>query len=120
MKLKLDENLGTDVANYFRDARHDVETVRSEGLAGSTDRHVISVCQIEKRCLVTLNLDLSNPLIFDPVKFYGIAVLRLPSHPTWNDLLAICRSLNFELSQRDIIGKLWIVQKDRIREYTRE
>lgn len=119
MKLKLDENLGSLAADFFREAGHDIATVRSEGLAGSTDRHIISICQVEKRCLVTLDLDFSNPLVFDPLKFFGIAVFRLPSPPTWNDLLAICRSFHFELSQRDIIGKLWVVQKDRIREYTR-
>jgi predicted nuclease of predicted toxin-antitoxin system len=60
MKVKLDENLGVSVANLFIHAEIDVETVRSEGLSGANDQQIISVCKLEQRCLVTLDLDFSN------------------------------------------------------------
>ncbi|MEW6237258.1 MAG: DUF5615 family PIN-like protein [Candidatus Omnitrophota bacterium] len=117
MRLKLDENLGASAAKFFRDAGHDVETVRAEGLAGAEDRRIISVCRVEKRCLVTLDMDFSNPLVFDPTKYCGIAVLRLSTRPTWNDIKAACCCLIRGFSLQDIQGKLWIVHHDRIREY---
>jgi predicted nuclease of predicted toxin-antitoxin system len=57
MRLKLDENLGRAAADLFRQARHEVETVGSEGLSGSPDEDIIAACQREQRGLVTLDLD---------------------------------------------------------------
>jgi predicted nuclease of predicted toxin-antitoxin system len=120
MKLKLDENLSRAAAEIFRQAGHNTESVISQGMAGSPDKKVISVCQTEKRCLVTLDLDFANPLIFPPDEYYGIAVFRLPSRSSYGDLLILCRTLLVALGEKDIQGKLWIVQKNRIREYQTE
>jgi hypothetical protein len=66
VKLKLDENLGKLPLQVFLEAGHDVATVRSQQLSGTTDKHLISVCRKEGRCLVTLDMDFGNPLIFPP------------------------------------------------------
>lgn len=68
MKLKLDENLGHVASDLFRQAGHEMETVRSEGLSGSSDEEVTAACQRDPRGLVTLDLDFSNPLVFRPLK----------------------------------------------------
>jgi len=120
MKLKLDENLSKAAAEIFRQAGHNTESVFSQGMAGSPDKKVISVCQSEKRCLVTLDLDFANPLIFPPNQYYGIAVFRFPPRPSFGDLHILCRTLLVALGEKDIQGKLWIVQKNRIREYQTE
>jgi len=65
-------------------------------------------------------LEFANPLIFDPGKTEGIAVLRLPPKPTPDDLLDTVRTLSGGLSQKEIRGKLWIIQRARIREYQPE
>jgi len=117
MKLKLDENLGQAAAEIFRQAGHNTESVTSQGMAGSPDQIVISVCQSEKRCLVTLDMDFANPFLFPPKQYYGIAVFRLPPRPSYSDLLILCRTLLVALGEKDIHGKLWIIQKNRIREY---
>lgn len=117
MKIKLDENLGNATAQIFRDAGYDAETVRQEGLAGADDRRVIEICQSEKRCLVTLDMDFSNPFVFDPTKYHGIAVLRIPANPSYQDILDFSRTLLAGLSNNDIHGKLWIVQRHQIRIY---
>jgi len=120
MKIKLDENLSKGSAEIFRKAWHDTETVVSQGLAGSSDQKLISYCQLEKRCLITLDLDFANPFLFPPDRYNGIAVFRLPPRPSYDDLLVLCRTLLLAFEKNDINGKLWIIQKNRIREYQPE
>jgi predicted nuclease of predicted toxin-antitoxin system len=74
--IKLDENLGERGRKLFADAGHDVATVADQGLSGADDRRVIEVCGVERRCLVTLDLDFSNPFVFPPEQYAGIAVLN--------------------------------------------
>lgn len=86
MRLKLDENLGTRGRDLFLQAGLDVVSVPEEGLSSATDRALIDLCRSERRCLVTLDLDFSNPLRFKPSDYAGGAVLRLPTNPTPDDL----------------------------------
>jgi predicted nuclease of predicted toxin-antitoxin system len=65
MKLKLDKNLGKTAAALFQSAGYDTQTVPGQGLSKAADREVIAACQSEQRCLVTLDLDFGNPLLFD-------------------------------------------------------
>ena len=62
MRLKLDENLGNRGAEALQAAGHDVATVFGQGLMAASDTELIRVCHDERRCLVTLDLDFSNPL----------------------------------------------------------
>jgi hypothetical protein len=64
MKLKLDENLAHATADLSRLGGHDVEMVRGEGLSGASDADIIAACQREERCLITLDSDFGNPLVF--------------------------------------------------------
>jgi predicted nuclease of predicted toxin-antitoxin system len=120
LKVKLDENLGDRGAEYFRQAGHDVATVPEQGLCSSADDKLLGICRAEKRCLVTLDLDFGNPLLFKPEDYAGIAVLRLPPKPNPEDLFDAVRTLIQGLTQKEIEGKLWIIQRGRIREYQPE
>lgn len=120
MKLKLDENLGTRGAEIPRQAGHDVTTVPQQELYSASDRRLIDVCRQERRCLVTLDLDFANPLMFPPADHAGVAVLRIPSRPARGDLFDAVRILVAGLKGSDITGKLWIVQRGRIRQYQDE
>jgi len=117
MKLKLDENLGERGADLFRAAGHEVATVSQQQLTSAPDAQVITACHAEQRCLVTLDLDFSNPLRFPPWEYSGLAVLRLPPKTTDQDLFSACRTLIDGLARNTITGKLWVIQRSRIREY---
>ena len=120
MKIKLDENLGRRGAELFSAAGHDVATVTEQSLTSATDDRLAKVCAEESRCLITLDLDFSNPFLYPPADFAGIAVLRLPSQCSAEDLWNLCRLLIEGIAQNEIAGKLWIVQRGRIREYRPE
>ncbi len=111
---------GRRAAEVLQSHGHDVQTVLGQGLSRAPDGEVIGVCQSEQRCLVTLDLDFGNPLVFDPAQYSGIAVLRLPARPSHQDIVDACETLVAGLKDADIGGKLWIVQRGRIREYQGE
>lgn len=120
MKIKLDENLGRRGAGLFLQAGHDVSTVAEQGLTSIDDNGLATVCAQEDRCLVTLDLDFSNPFLFPPDKHAGIAVLRPPHQTSSEDVWSLCEMLIEGLAQAEISGKLWIVQLGRICEYRPE
>ena len=120
MKLKLDENLGSRGAELFRQADHDISTVAQQGLCSASDKRLLEVLLTEKRCLVTLDLEIGNPLVFRPEDYLGIAVLRLPPSPTPHDLFDAVNTLILGLAGKEIQGRLWIIQRGRIRQYQTE
>jgi predicted nuclease of predicted toxin-antitoxin system len=81
------------------------------------DTQVIDLCRAEGRCLVTLDLDFSNPFLFPPERYSGIAVIRLPRRVSPDDLYAAVGALIAALGREPIAGKLWIVERHRIRVY---
>lgn len=117
MKLKLDENLGLRGYDILVAAGHDVATVATQSMEGSLDRDLIDRCRSEDRCLVTLDLDFANPLIFLPSHYRGIAVLRVPPRPSAADLARLVGTLADALKTELLDGKLWIVEASRIRVY---
>lgn len=120
MKIKLDENLGQRGAELFRDAGHDVTTVAEQSLTSASDDQLAAVCATEQRCLVTLDMDFSNPFLYPPSEHDGIAVLRPPHQHSAEDIWNLCQLLAQGMNQEEITGKLWIVQRGRIREYRPE
>lgn len=120
MRVKLDENLGAQLVAAFRKAGHDVATVADERLQGTADRQLIDAARAEERCLVTLDVEFGNPLVFRPSDYRGIAVLRLGAPMTHSALVACVDALLSALERADVVGKLWIVQPGRVREYQPE
>lgn len=117
MQLKLDENLGKRGQELLQSAGHDAATVAEQGLAGSVDEELIEVCRREQRCLVTLDLDYSNPFRFPPENDSGIAVLRPAGRASPRNLEACLQSLMTALQRETIAGR-WIAESNGVRGYS--
>ena len=115
MKLKLDENLGVRGKHVLDAAGHDACTVAAQKLTAADDRHLIEICRLEGRALVTLDVDFANPLVFPPADYAGIAVIRLPKRPTAADLQAGLETLVRALNVESLAGRLRIVERGRVR-----
>ena len=115
MKLKLDENIGRRGIELLVQVGHDVTTVAQQGLFSASDPRLIQQCMMEQRGIVTLDLDFSNILMFNPAEYAGIAVLRLPRKSTHRHLLDAIRTLVGALERHTLPGNLWIVEIGRIR-----
>ena len=122
MKLKLDENLSHAVMRRLTLAGHDVETVHSQGMCGASDGDLIACCRDEGRCLVTMDAEFANPLIYPPEGHRGIVLIRVP-HPTDPAILARAVETLAEALRDDPARMpgpdhgLWVVQPGRIRVY---
>jgi predicted nuclease of predicted toxin-antitoxin system len=114
MKIKFDHNMDPRGAAILRQAGHEVSTAKEQNLADAEDDVIAGVCQAELRCLVTLDLDFANTVLYPPEKYFGLVVLRHPK-PTANRLLELVRQLNTALPTMNPVHKLWIVEPGRIR-----
>jgi predicted nuclease of predicted toxin-antitoxin system len=115
MKFKLDENFGSRTLPLFREAGHDADTVREEGLAGCSDHDLFQACRQHSRSLVTLDLDFADVVRFPPHLTAGIAVIRLPKNPSLPLLERLISELLKTVTLESFEGRLWIVEVGRIR-----
>jgi predicted nuclease of predicted toxin-antitoxin system len=113
VKFKIDENLPIDVADLFRSAGHDVESVYSENLQGSPDQDLFQKCQIGNRVLATLDNDFANIIAYPPENNKSVIVLRVKDQSR-DAVLKVFRRLLPELGKLTS-GQLWVVDEIRIR-----
>ena len=118
MKVKLDENLGALGAVFLRRHNIDVVTAADQGLLSAADDRILGVCAAEGRCLVTLDLDFSNPLHYPPAAYAGIVVVRIPGRLRLPALERALGQVVEATKLADVRGRLWIAEVDRLREHT--
>ena len=116
MRFKLDENFDARLVTLVAEGGHDVDTVFLEELSGKPDDAVFQACLTNRRILITLDLDFSNPLRFPPDRTEGIGVVR-PPRPTLPLIRATLASAFPELKSKSLKGRFWIVEPARIRVY---
>jgi predicted nuclease of predicted toxin-antitoxin system len=115
VKFKLDENLGWSVRNLIQDAGHDCRTVIDEGLSGAPDRDVLDAAVSEKRVLVTMDNHFGNVFAYPPRLHQGVALLSAPGGCSRQRIEDLVKTLLEALTDRDITGRLWIIEPGRIR-----
>jgi predicted nuclease of predicted toxin-antitoxin system len=114
MKFKTDQNLPSEAADLLRSAGHDAVTVGEQQLSGAVDSTVASICQRERRALVTLDLDFADIRAYPPDRHPGFIVLRLARQDKASVLRAVGRTIPL-LAGNQITGRLWIVEEHRVR-----
>lgn len=112
--LKVDENLPTEASVLLQQAGHDALSVRDQQLSGAADSGIATVCQRERRALLTLDLDFADIRAYPPEDYSGIIVLRLARQDK-RHVLDILGHLLPKLDAEELIGKLWIVNERTIR-----
>ncbi|MDQ1267316.1 MAG: hypothetical protein QG635_2470 [Bacteroidota bacterium] len=117
MKIKLDENLGFRTYHLFESNDFDVKTVAMEGICGCRDEDIFRICIDESRCLVTLDMDFSDIIRFNPINTSGIAVIKTYHNLLLPSLEKIIQNFINNLKLYPIENQLWIVEPNRIRIY---
>jgi predicted nuclease of predicted toxin-antitoxin system len=113
MKFKIDENLPVEAAELLRQAGYDAATVHEENLVGKPDADIASVCQTEKRAIITLDTDFADIRTYPPDQFSGLIVLRLKQQDKFYVLKIFERIL--KLLSDELEGRLWIVDEKHVR-----
>jgi len=117
VKFKLDENFGPTTLRAFHEKGLDCRTVHDENLAGADDSRVLAAAVSEDRILVTMDHDLGNVLTYPPESTSGIAIINIPGMASRGLLAILVESFLIACEQRQLRGKLWIVEPGRIREH---
>jgi len=120
LRVKLDENLGQRGFAILSEAGYEIDTVAAEDLYSASDATLIEVCRAEKRVLISLDKDFANTLRFHPKRYAGIVVLRLPEPIQLKHIDQALRQVIALASVRPVLGRLWIVETNRIREFSEE
>lgn len=103
-----------DAAGLLAQAGHECHTVYTENLVGARDDRVIAVCRIERRILLTLDLDFGDIRVYPPSESPGVIVFR-PNEPNSEQVLRLLARTLVVLATEPIERRLWIVEEGRIR-----
>ena len=113
-RFKVDENLPRDVVALLAQAGFDACHVFDQGMVGVADQVLAQVCSVERRTVVTLDLDFADIRRYPPADHPGFIVLRLRQQDTLS-VLAVFRHALSHLETRSPNGQLWIVDERGVR-----
>jgi predicted nuclease of predicted toxin-antitoxin system len=114
VKFKIDENLPSEYVAILRQAGHEADTVRDEGLGGKIDEIVADFCQHEDRVLVTLDRDFSDIRAYPPKRYPGIIAISVVRQSK-RRLSAVLTRIVRLLDSESVRNRLWVVEENRVR-----
>jgi len=114
VNFKIDENLPYEICRVFREAGHDALSVLDEHLGGRPDHEILTICKKESRILITLDTDFCNILAYPPGEYAGIIVFRTDDQSK-QAITTYARRTLAAMAIESPQGKLWIVDRQRIR-----
>jgi predicted nuclease of predicted toxin-antitoxin system len=120
LRVKLDENLSERQAQRLREQGIDATTVHVQGLSASSDAHLADVCRTEDRILITLDKGLADVLRFPPADHRGLVLIRMPDPQTAASLDRALDMFCAAAAGNSPVGRLWIIDASRIREFSQE
>ena len=94
-----------------------MSTIVDQDMTGAPGEVVYQTCAAEGRTLVTFDLDVANPFVFDPRPTAGIVVLRLPHMHGPSDVAAVVDQLVGVAADRDVDSALWIISMRGVRRF---
>ena len=113
MKFKIDEN-PVELAGELRALGHETDTVQDEGLSGKADAEVVAHARTGGRIIVTLDKGIADLLRFPTGTHSGVVLFR-PESVGRKAVLAFIRQRISSLLALDLVGRITVVTKDRIR-----
>jgi predicted nuclease of predicted toxin-antitoxin system len=113
MRLKLDENLPTELTEAVLAAGHDAHTVHEEHLNGRADDDVWQAAQAENRTVVTLDNDFGRRAV-QSLEHAGVLILR-PLQLSRSTITHLALRALEELRSIDWRGRLVIAEGERLR-----
>ncbi len=114
MDFKIDENLQIEITDTLNNSGHDAITVIAQQLGGKPDSAVSSICQQERRTLITIDTDFADIRVYPPKEYPGIIVLRLKRQDK-DHVIAVIQQLLPMFEIEPIDHHLWIVEENRLR-----
>ena len=96
MRIKLDENLPTELIEELGAMGHDVEHVHGEQLSGHPDPEVWTAAQQEQRLLITQDIAFGDARMFRPGQHAGFVLVRLKRPGRGALLTKVSRVFAFE------------------------
>jgi predicted nuclease of predicted toxin-antitoxin system len=114
MKFKLDENLPLEIADEFRSAGYEIDSVQDEGLAGASDGRILAQIQSENQILLTMDKGIADIRLFPPELYPGIVLFR-PSSSGRGEVLRFVQETLPDLLSTAITGRLVVVSPRGIR-----
>lgn len=114
MKIKLDENIPAELIPVLESLADDVDSVKSEGLAGRDDATVWDAAKSNERFLITQDLDFSDARRFLPGTHPGVLLVRLRD-PSRRSLIR-CVSAVFESpTAKNLPGAFVVATEHKVR-----
>ncbi len=114
MRIKVDEDLPTAVAEKLRDCGYEASTVVEQGLGGFKDPALWSIVQQEERYLLTADKGFGNIREYPPGSHRGVLLLR-PDEDGIRPLLELVDQVLASFDLKDLESTLAVVTPRGIR-----
>ena len=114
VRLKIDENLPSEIADFLNALGYDAATVVQQGWQGTADDELWRYIQIEERWLVTADKEFADLRRYPPGSHAGVLLLRAPEE-SLNRYLELAQTALERLNLAELAGAVVVVSPRRIR-----
>lgn len=113
MRFLIDENLPASLSRLLQETGHDILEVAASPLRGSSDEQLWKLAAIEKRILITKDLDFPLPQI-RPYPL-GLVLIRVPDTFTGKQITKLFSQALKTTKLKDLEGSITVIAPGRVR-----